>query len=89
MTSDQLPWDDIGVVLHHGECDAVAAAEVIEPPAIGDGVDARRRAPGEHQFLGCGGVDEGGDLAPRSFVQLSRFGGERVRPRCTLALCRR
>src|SRR4029078_11165693 len=40
-SGDVLPRDEIGVVLHLGDDHEVTRAEVVEPPAIGDGRERR------------------------------------------------
>ena len=36
---DEMPGDDVGVMLHDGEDDLVALADIRHAPAVGDGID--------------------------------------------------
>ena len=46
-----LPWHDVAVVLHPGEDDAIASAEVGTAPGLGHEVDAIGRAAHKQDFL--------------------------------------
>ena len=48
----EMPGHDVGVVLHHGEHDLVAGADVLEPEARGDEIDRLRRRAGEDDLVG-------------------------------------
>ena len=74
---DQLPWHDVGVVLHAGQQDHIALAQRRQGMAVGDQVDRLGRAGREHQFVGAH-VDEGGQSCPCSFVGIGRFHAQRM-----------
>ena len=48
----QLPGHQVAVMLHLGEQDAVAGADVDAPPAVTDEVDRLGGVAGEDHFLG-------------------------------------
>ena len=58
------PGDDVGVVLHLGEHDGVAGAEVGLAPGLGHQVQALGDVLGEDHAPVGGGADEAGHLAP-------------------------
>jgi hypothetical protein len=62
----QLPRNDVAVMLQRREQDAVACLEVVAP-AVRDEIDRLGRAAHEHDLVWRGRVDEPGDAAPRSF----------------------
>ena len=65
-----LPGDDVGVVLHLGQQDFVAGAQVGVAPTAGDQVDAFGRAVREDHFLARLGADEGLHLQPGLLEQI-------------------
>lgn len=67
----QLPGDDVAVVLHGGDDDLVAFAEEGFAEAGGEQVDALRGAAGEDDFVGAAGVDEATDSLAAGFVEFS------------------
>jgi hypothetical protein len=56
------------MVLELGNDDDVARAEVVEPPGVGDEIDALRRTVREDHLSRGGRVDEPRDLLARAFV---------------------
>lgn len=67
----QLPGDDVAVVLHGGDDDLVALAEEGFAEAGGEQVDALRGTAGEDDFVGAAGVDEATDSLAAGFVEFS------------------
>ena len=63
LLGEELPRDEVRVVLHLGEHDRVAAADVPAAPRVGDEVDRLGRVAGEDDLVRVRGVDEAGDLA--------------------------
>ena len=78
LARDELPGDEVRVVLELGDHDGVAGAEVLEPPRVGDEVDRLRRAAREDHLALGRRVDEGGDRAAGALVALGRALGEPV-----------
>ena len=70
LAGDELPGDEVRVVLELGDHDGVAGAEVLEPPGVGDEVDRLGRAAGEDHLALGRRVDERGDRAPGALVAL-------------------
>ena len=83
-----IPGHEVRVVLHLGQQDFVAGADVGVAPAPRDQIDRMGRAGGEDDLLGrggaiavgrfAGGVDEGADLFPGRLVKLVDLFGQRV-----------
>ena len=63
LGGEHVPRHDVGVVLHVGEHDDVAGAEVGPAPRLGDEVERLGGVLREHDLVGVAGVDEAGDLA--------------------------
>ncbi len=80
VLGDQLPRNDVGVVLHDGENDPVAFLQPVEPPAVCNHVYARCCSSGEHHLARGVGADEAGDLGPGALVCGCCLFGESVRP---------
>ena len=66
------------MVLELGDDDEVAGAEVVEPPRVGDEVDALRRAAREDDLARRRRVDERAHLLARALVAGGRALGELV-----------
>ena len=64
LLDEELPRDEVGVVLHLGQDDRVAAVDVPAAPRVGDEVDRLGRVAGEDDLVAVGRVDEPRDLAP-------------------------
>ena len=64
LLDEELPRDEVGVVLHLGQDDRVAAGDVAPAPRVGDEVDRLGRVAGEDDLVAVGGVDEAADLGP-------------------------
>ena len=73
LLDQDLPRDEVGVMLHLGQDDGVAAVDVPAAPRVGHQVDRLGRVAGEHDLAAIGGVDEARDLGPRRLV-----GGRRL-----------
>ena len=74
-----LPGDDVGVVLHLGEDDAVALADVGAGPGARDQVDRLGRVADEDHLAPVGGAEVVGYRRPRPLISRRRLGRERVR----------
>ena len=68
LLDEELPRDEVGVVLHLGQDDRVAAVDVAPAPRVGDEVDRLGRVAGEDDLVAVRGVDEPGDLGARLLV---------------------
>jgi hypothetical protein len=79
VLAQQLPRDDVRVVLHLGQHDQVAAIDVLATPAVRDEVQRRGRVGGEDRLLG-GRVQPRRGPRASAFVQVCRLDGERVHP---------
>ena len=71
-SGDVLPGHEVGVVLHLGDEDDVARAEVVEPPRVGDEVDGGSDVPGEDHLARRLRIDEGASLLARTLEGFSR-----------------
>ena len=74
VLAQQLPGDDVGVVLHFGQHDQVTAVDVVPTPCVRDQVDRGGRVCGEDRLLG-GGAEPAGDALTCPFVELGRLDG--------------
>ena len=63
LLDEELPRDEVRVVLHLGQDDLVAAGDVAPAPRVRDEVDRLGRIPREHDLVAVGRVDEPRDLA--------------------------
>ena len=72
LGGEQVPRDDVGVVLELGEHDGVAGPEVGAAPGLGHEVERLGGVLGEDDLAGCAGADEAGDLRAGA---LERGGG--------------
>jgi hypothetical protein len=77
VLAEQLPRDDVRVMLHLGEHDEIAALHVLAAPGIRDEVDRRRRVGREDRLL-RGGSEPVGDSPSRTLVQVGRLDRQRV-----------
>jgi hypothetical protein len=75
--ADELPRHEVRVVLHLGDHDAVARAEVRAAPRVRDEVQRLGDVPGEDR-LGDAPAGERGDALARALEQLGRLHLERV-----------
>src|SRR5207248_1975653 len=73
-----LPGHEIGVVLHRGDEDFVAALHIDIAPTAGHKVDARGGARREDDFVGMLGADEVADLFAGLFILLGAAFTERM-----------
>ncbi len=79
LPRQQLPRDDVRVVLERREDDLVAGAEVLAAPRLRDEVDRLGRAAREDDLLGARRVEEPPDDVAGVLVGLGRAPGELVR----------
>src|SRR5262245_53354339 len=73
-----LPWNQVGVVLHRGDNDFVAALHIDVAPAAGNQVDTSGGARREDALAGMLGTDEIADLLACFLVLLGCALAERV-----------
>ena len=66
---EELPRDDVGVVLHLGEHDPVAGADVGGAPGVGDEVDRLGRVANEDDLATIGRAEMVGDGCPSALVR--------------------
>ena len=78
LLDEELPRDEVGVMLHLGQDDDVAARDVLAAPRIGDEVDRLRGIAGEDDLVGVGRVDEFCDRCARSLIRRGRPLADRV-----------
>ena len=74
-----LPGNDVRVVLHLGQDDAVAGTDVGVAPRPGDEVDRLGGVADEDHLAAVSGADVAGDCRPGALVRRGRLGRERVR----------
>ena len=77
-TRDELPGDEVRVMLELGDHDRVPGTEVLEPPRVGDQVDRLGGAAGEDDLPLGRCVEEGRDGPPSALVPLGRQLGQPV-----------
>ena len=70
LPTQDLPWDDIGVVLHSGDDYFVTLPDVLSPVALGNQVDAFGGSPHEDDLRVLGGVEKLPHLGTCGFVFL-------------------
>ena len=56
--AQEMPGDDVGMMLHHGQDDLVALADMRETERGGDEIDRLRRAARKDDFVGGAGIEE-------------------------------
>ena len=78
LLGDELPRDEVRVVLELGDHDDVAGAEVLEAPRVRDEVQRLGRAAREDHLAVRRRVDVGAHLLARALVAGGRALGERV-----------
>ncbi len=74
----ELPGDEVGVVLHLGQDDDVVLADVGPAPGVGDQVDGLGGVADKDDFARAAGVDEAADLAAGVLVGLGGLFGQGV-----------
>ena len=78
LLGEDLPRDEVRVVLHLGQDDHVAARDVLAAPRVGDEVDRLGRVAHEHDLVRVLRADQRGDLDPRAFPGRGRLLGQLV-----------
>ena len=78
LLADDLPGDDVGVVLHLADEDLVSRPDVRAGPRLCDEVDGFRRAPEEDHLALGGRLQEVAYLGTRALVRCRRLLGQRV-----------
>ena len=78
LLGEDLPRDEVRVVLHLGQDDHVAARDVLPAPRVGDEVDRLGRVAHEHDLVRVLGADERRDLDPRALPGRGRLLGQLV-----------
>ncbi len=78
LLAEQLPGDDVRVMLQLGDEDLVAGSDVSPSPARRHEVDGLGGAADEDDLLGARGVEEAAHRLPRSLPRCRGFLGERV-----------
>ncbi len=78
LLDEELPRDEVGVVLHLGQDDRVAPVDVPAAPRVRDEVDRLGRVAGEDDLVAVGRVDEPRDPGPRLLVGGRRLLADRV-----------
>ena len=77
LLAEELPGDDVRVVLHLGDEHLVALAHVLAAPGVGDQVDRLGHVAGEDRGAGLP-AHEGGDPLARALEQLGGLARQRV-----------
>ena len=78
LLAQHLPGHDVGVMLHRGDQDFIAGADVLAAIALRDQVDGLGRAAHKDDLALVGGIQKALHRAPRRFVLLGRVLGEIV-----------
>ena len=73
---DELPRDDVAVVLHHRKHDLIAGLEELAPPTMRHEVDRLSGIAREDDVLRSRRADEAGHLLAHAFVGGGRFFGQ-------------
>ena len=68
LLGEDLPGDDVGVVLHPRDDYLVAFADVLAAVGLGDEVDSLGGSPDVDELVVLGGIDEAADLAAGGLV---------------------
>src|ERR1700756_675853 len=79
-SGDNLPRDEIGVMFHLREQNAVTRLELVSSPGRGDQINRFGRASSENDRFRFLGVQESGNPPPGVFVKRSSPITERVQP---------
>ena len=74
----EVPRDDVGVVLHDRQDDLVALLQPLAAEGVGDQVDRLGGIAGEDDLFGAAGIEEAAHLFARALVGLGRRIGEIV-----------
>ncbi|MNV23931.1 hypothetical protein D3C71_1149720 [compost metagenome] len=76
--ADEMPRHNVGVMLHDGDDDLVALANMRHSVAIGDRVDRRCRIAGEDDLIDRSGIEEPAHLFARRLIGVGRGIGKEV-----------
>ena len=79
LLGQNLPGDDVGVVLHLGQYHDIACCEVGSAPGHRDQIHRLAGVLREHDLVGRRCVDQPGDRDATGLVGLGRFAGEAIR----------
>ena len=82
-----LPWQEVAVVLRHGDGDLVARLQA-RSVAVRDEVQALRRVPRENDLLSAPGAYEVADRLPRFLVGIRRPLRQRIQPPQRIGIAR-
>ena len=80
LLDEELPRDEVRVMLHLGQHDRIAALDVPPAPRVRDEVDRLGRVAGEDDLVAVRGVDEPGDARACRLVRGRRLLTDRVDP---------
>ena len=78
FSGEDVPWNDVGVMLELGEDDGVTGTDIRPRPGIRDEVDRLRGVAHEHHFVWFVGAEERGHLRARVFERGRGFFRNRV-----------
>ena len=76
--AQEVPGDDVGVVLHDREHDLVAFLDALLAERVGDEVDRLGGVAGEDDLFLAAGIDEGPCRLARALIGLRRLVGEEM-----------
>ena len=76
--TEQLPGNDVGMVLGHRDQDFIAFVHKGLPETVGHQVDGRRGAGGENNLFAGRGVQEGAHRIPGLFIGICCLNRQRV-----------
>ena len=76
--AEHLPGDNVGVMLHVGDDNLVAFADVLASVGLSDDVDALGGAAGIDNLVVVGGVEQPAQLGPRVLVVLGSVLAQRM-----------
>ena len=76
--AQEVPGDDVGVVLHHGQNDLVAGLDAGHGPAVGDEIEGLGPVRDEDDLFFGGRSDEACDLGAYCFVIIGRQIGQEM-----------
>ncbi len=83
--TDEVPWNDIGVMFHNRQKDFIALADIGHTVTVSDRIDRFSRILGEDDFVNGTGIQKATNRFARLFVESVAALERKCRPRCTLA----